>query len=75
MGAHEVIESLMPFCLQHPIYREQMILERLTEPDRVVSFRVAWEDEKVFATFIQTLGNRRKTLYAEQDEAGAEVAR
>jgi hypothetical protein len=37
--------------------------------------RVAWEDERVFATFIQTLGNRLKTLYAEQDAPTALMQR
>ncbi|MDX1509607.1 MAG: Glu/Leu/Phe/Val dehydrogenase dimerization domain-containing protein, partial [Woeseiaceae bacterium] len=26
-------------------YREQRILQRLTEPDRIISFRVVWEDD------------------------------
>lgn len=37
--------------------------------------RVAWADERVFATFIQTLGNRLRTLYSEQDEATALMQR
>jgi glutamate dehydrogenase (NADP+) len=41
----EVIESLMPFVLEHPVYREARILERMTEPDRVIIFRVTWEDD------------------------------
>lgn len=41
----EVTESLMPFILDHPKYREAQILERLTEPDRVLIFRVAWQDD------------------------------
>jgi len=35
----------MPAVLERPEYRDQKILERLTEPDRVVSFRVTWEDD------------------------------
>lgn len=41
----EVTESLMPFILEHPKYRDAQILERLTEPDRVLIFRVAWQDD------------------------------
>ncbi len=37
--------------------------------------RVAWEDEKVFATFIQALGARLRALYAEKDAATALVER
>jgi glutamate dehydrogenase (NADP+) len=40
----EVTQSLMPFLLEHPKYRKAQILERMTEPDRVVIFRVTWED-------------------------------
>ncbi len=44
-AVREVVESLMPFLLEHRPYREARILERLTEPDRVVIFRVCWEDD------------------------------
>ena len=40
----EVTESLMPFLLENPKYRKAQILERMTEPDRVIIFRVTWED-------------------------------
>jgi len=43
-AVHEVAESVMPFLLEHPEYRRELILERLTEPDRIVVFRVTWED-------------------------------
>ncbi len=42
----EVITSVYPFVEQNPIYKEANILERITEPDRIVSFRVVWEDDK-----------------------------
>ena len=45
-AVQEVAESLVPFVLAHPQYREAQILERLTEPDRVVIFRVCWEDDR-----------------------------
>jgi glutamate dehydrogenase (NADP+) len=45
-AVQEVAESLMPFLLAHPEYREAQILERLTEPDRIVVFRVTWEDAR-----------------------------
>ncbi|MEE8264454.1 MAG: glutamate dehydrogenase, partial [Gammaproteobacteria bacterium] len=43
-AVQEVAETLMPFILEHPEYRTARILERMTEPDRVVIFRVTWED-------------------------------
>ena len=45
-AVHEVVEYLMPYVFEHPEYREGQILERMTEPDRIVIFRVTWEDRK-----------------------------
>ncbi len=44
-AVREVVDSLMPFIIENPSYGEQALLERLTEPDRVVMFRVTWEDD------------------------------
>lgn len=40
----EVVHSLMPFIEENPKYRG--ILERMTEPERVIIFRVPWIDDK-----------------------------
>jgi glutamate dehydrogenase (NADP+) len=40
----EVVQSLMPFIEENPHYRG--ILERITEPERVIIFRVPWIDDK-----------------------------
>ena len=45
-AVREVTESLMPFVMEHQRYRKGQILERMTEPDRVVIFRVTWEDDQ-----------------------------
>jgi len=45
-AVREVAESVMPLVLADQRYREAKILERMAEPDRVISFRVAWEDDK-----------------------------
>ncbi|MAE66619.1 MAG: NADP-specific glutamate dehydrogenase [Phycisphaeraceae bacterium] len=45
-AVREVAESLMPFLLEHRQYYDANILERMTEPDRVVIFRVCWEDDQ-----------------------------
>ena len=42
----EVAATIIPFLENNPKYREMQILERMAEPDRVVSFRVCWEDDK-----------------------------
>ena len=44
-AVEEVAENLMPFLLENTQYRTAQILERMTEPDRVIIFRVSWEDD------------------------------
>ncbi len=44
-AAKEVVESVMPFLLEQPSYKDVNILERMTEPDRIISFRVCWQDD------------------------------
>lgn len=45
-AVEEVAETLTPFILANPKYGEAQILERMTEPDRIVIFRVTWEDDQ-----------------------------
>ena len=42
----EVFTSLWPFLEKNPRYRSQALLERLVEPERVIQFRVAWQDDQ-----------------------------
>jgi glutamate dehydrogenase (NAD(P)+)/glutamate dehydrogenase (NADP+) len=42
----EVVDSLLPFLKENPKYRNARILERMTEPERVIMFRVPWVDDK-----------------------------
>ncbi len=44
-AVYEIAEHVIPFINSHPEYEEARILERMTEPDRIVSFRVSWEDD------------------------------
>lgn len=44
-AVHEVAMDIIPYIADKPVYKELMILERMTEPDRIVSFRVVWEDD------------------------------
>lgn len=41
----EVFDSLQPVFEQHPEYVEEGILERISEPERFITFRVTWEDD------------------------------
>src|SRR3954468_4658505 len=44
-AVREVAESVMPMVLGDRRYRDAKILERMSEPDRIITFRVVWEDE------------------------------
>ncbi|WP_186725809.1 NADP-specific glutamate dehydrogenase [Rummeliibacillus sp. SL167] len=41
----EILYSLTPVFAQRPEYMEASLLERIVEPERVVKFRVSWEDD------------------------------
>ncbi len=45
-AVQEFVESVMPIVQSTPIYRKARILERMVEPERAVSFRVPWVDDK-----------------------------
>ena len=45
-AVHEVIESIWNFVSDNPHYQHNAILERITEPERVLMFRVPWTDDK-----------------------------
>jgi glutamate dehydrogenase (NADP+) len=44
-AVEEVVESLAVVLDQHPEYRKAKILERIIEPERVIMFRVPWQDD------------------------------
>lgn len=45
-AVHEVVESLALVLDQHPEYRKAKIIERIIEPERVIMFRVPWQDDQ-----------------------------
>ncbi len=44
-AVQEVVESLALVLERHPEYRKAKILERMIEPERVIMFRVPWQDD------------------------------
>jgi glutamate dehydrogenase (NADP+) len=44
-AVREVAETIIPFVEAHPKYKEAKILERMIEPERVITFRVPWETD------------------------------
>jgi len=45
-AVYEVAQSVFPYIADKPRYHEKQILERMAEPDKIVSFRVSWEDDE-----------------------------
>lgn len=44
-AVQEWAETIVPFVEHNPKYKSYGILERVTEPDRVISFRITWVDD------------------------------
>lgn len=44
-AVEEVMESVSKVWKKHPEYHDLKILERMIEPERMVSFRVCWQDD------------------------------
>ena len=45
-AVREVLNSLKPVIEKHPEYEKNAILERIVEPDRLITFKVPWVDDK-----------------------------
>ena len=45
-AVREVVASVIDTVNENPKYIQNRILERITEPDRVISFKVEWEDDE-----------------------------
>ena len=44
-AVREVLESIQPVVEKHPEYEKAGLIERLVEPERIISFRVPWVDD------------------------------
>jgi glutamate dehydrogenase (NADP+) len=44
-ASREVLESILPVINENPVYVKNKILERITMPERLIEFRVEWEDD------------------------------
>jgi glutamate dehydrogenase/leucine dehydrogenase len=45
-AVQEVVESVVDYIDDNPKYQEEKILDRIVEPERVITFRVPWMDDK-----------------------------
>jgi glutamate dehydrogenase (NADP+) len=45
-AVQEVLETVQPVLDRNPEYRQAAVLERITEPERVIMFRVPWMDDR-----------------------------
>lgn len=44
-AVYEVAETVIPFIEENPTYKNEMLLERMVESERVLMFRVPWIDD------------------------------
>lgn len=44
-AVHEVAETVIPFIEENKKYQNKMLLERMVEAERVITFRVVWLDD------------------------------
>lgn len=44
-AVREVAHDIIPFVIENPKYQQAGIIRRITEPDRIIIFRVVWEDD------------------------------
>ncbi len=44
-AVREVLESIQPLVEKHPEYEKAGLIERLVEPERIITFRVPWVDD------------------------------
>ena len=45
-AVNEVFETIKPVVEAHSEYEKESILERMVEPERIISFRVPWKNDK-----------------------------
>jgi len=45
-AVQEVLESIQPLVEKHPEYEKAGLIERLVEPERIITFRVPWVDDQ-----------------------------
>ncbi len=45
-AVYEVAQSIFPYIADKPHYHDVQVVERMAEPDRIVIFRVCWEDDE-----------------------------
>lgn len=45
-AVQEVLESIQPIYNENPQYEAAKIIERLVEPDRILTFKVSWVDDE-----------------------------
>lgn len=45
-AVREVVESVAPYIMAYPYLKDQKIMERIVEPERVIMFRVPWMDDQ-----------------------------
>jgi glutamate dehydrogenase (NADP+) len=45
-AVHEVAETVIPFIEENKKYQNKMLLERMVESERIITFRIVWMNDK-----------------------------
>ena len=63
-AVREVAEDVFEYIADKEKYHQHQILRRIAEPDRIVSFRVCWEDDNGNVRVQRVTGFKTTTLSA-----------
>ena len=44
-AVYEVLTDVIPWIQENPQYAQDSLLERICEPDRIIKFKVTWDDD------------------------------
>lgn len=45
-AVYEVLTDVIPWIQENPTYAQDCLLERICEPDRIIKFKVTWDDDQ-----------------------------
>ena len=68
-AVREVLQSLDPVVTARPVYITEGVMECLVEPERIIKFRVPWEDDQGNIYYQSRDGKRRWVIYNGESEA------
>ena len=73
-AVREVLESIQPVVEKHPEYEKAGLIERMVEPERIITFRVPWVASagNAYFTIIKLCGgfynSKKQNLFKKTDK-------